>query len=476
MAITTNDIIKALLKVYYKDDVENLMFRNSPLLKKLQKNRIEGKTYNFSAMYGRDDAVADDFTKARNLAASVSKKVEFAVEPGQLFSVYTMNAKEVQASVTKRGAYMEAAGAKMFTASKGFRKTLAASLYGRGYGELCFAPTTALTSDTAVDITLTDSAIMAIDVGSELVIKTSVAGGPATVKATLTVNSINGNTVNVTSSATYTPAATDVICLAGSMDASGAPLLPVGLGGWLPVVGSRTGSNWQTYINTKFFNVDRKAAPDRLAGAFYTEASSTAKKTDAVEALLMQVRRQGSLADMIVMNDEDWLAMSAELATSSTHFTQTSTKESKKAAAETDSFAASFSTNYVENIIIDPYCPKGEFFILDSTAVEFDTLTNTDKVDNDVADNNPGKLVPTDLLQCLMNFSLLLRSDENNEHEDDPCKLTIDDYINVQPGEVDVNGPCSEVTLMLFGTFAVTNPSKCGHGLFYGANPVSISA
>ena len=463
MAISTNDNIKALLKVYYKDGVENLMFRNSPLLKKLQKNRIEGKTYNFSAMYGRGGAVAGDFTKARNLAASVSKNVEFAVEPGQLFSVYTMNAKEVQASVTRRGAYMKVAGAKMFAASEGFRKTLAASLYGRGYGELCFAPASvSFTQDTAADITLPMDAIMKIDVGSELVIKTSVAGDSTSIKATLTVNAITGTSVNVTPSATYETAATDVICLAGSMDASGAPLLPVGLGGWLPAVGSRTGLNWQTYINTKFYNVERKAAPDRLAGAFYAEASSTAKKTDAVEALLMQVRRQGSLADMIVMNDEDWLAMSAEIATSNTYFTQTSTKEKKQAAIGFDSFAASFSTNYVENIIDDPYCPKGEFFILDSTAVEFDTLTNTDKVEDGVAGNNPGKSDPM--------------SDENNGHEADPYKLIIDDYINVQAGEADVNGPCSEVTLMLFGTFAVTNPSNCGHGLFYGANPVSISA
>lgn len=463
MAISTNDNIKALLKVYYKDGVENLMFRNSPLLKKLQKNRIEGKTYNFSAMYGRGGAVAGDFTKARNLAASVSKNVEFAVEPGQVFSVYTMNAKEVQASVTKRGAYMKVAGAKMFAASEGFRKTLAASLYGRGYGELCFAPASvSLTQDTAADITLPMDAIMKIDVGSELVIKTSVAGDSTSIKATLSVNAITGTKVNVTPSATYETAATDVICLAGSIDASGAPLLPVGLGGWLPAVGSRSGLAWQTYINAKFFNVERKAAPDRLAGAFYAESSSIAKKTDAVEALLMQVRRQGSLADMIVMNDEDWLAMSAEIATSNTYFTQTSTKEAKKAAIGFDSFAASFSTNYVENIIDDPYCPKGEFFILDSTAVEFDTLTNTDKVDDGVAGNNPGKPDPM--------------SDENNGHEADPYKLIIDDYINVQAGEADVNGPCSEVTLMLFGTFAVTNPSNCGHGLFYGANPVSISA
>lgn len=462
MAISTNDNIKALLKVYYKDGVENLMFRNSPLLKKLQKNRIEGKTYNFSAMYGRGGAVAGDFTKARALASTVSKNVEFAVEPGQLFSVYSMNAKEVQASQTKRGAYMKVAGAKMFAASEGFRKTLAASLYGRGYGELCFAPTTALTQDTAVDITLTDSAIMAIDVGSELVIKTSVAGGPTTVKATLTVNSINGNTVNVTPSATYTPAATDVVCLSGSMDSSGAPLLPVGLGGWLPVVAKRTSTTWTNYIGTTFFGVNRSAASDRLAGAFYSEASSTAKKVDAVQALLQKCRRQGSLADMIVLNDKDWLEMSKEIEASNTFFTQTSTKGKKSATVGFDGFAASFSTNYIENIIDDPFCAEGQFYILDSTAVEFDTLTNADKVNDGVAENNPGKADPM--------------SEDGNGHENDPYKLIIDDYISVQNGQASVDGPAADVTLMLFGTFAVTNPSVCGVGLFYSANPVSISA
>lgn len=462
MAITANDNIKALLKVYYKDGVENLMFRNSPVLKKLQKNRIEGKTYNFSAMYGRGGAVAGDFTKAKALAATVSKNVEFAVEPGQLFSVYTMNAKEVQASMTKRGAYMKVAGAKMFAAAEGFRKTLGAALYGRGYGELCFAPTDALTATTAADVTLPTDAIMKIDIGSELVIKTSVAGDSTTVKNTLTVNSINGNVVNVTPASTYTAAATDVVCLAGSMDASGNPLLPVGLGGWIPAVAKRTGASWTSYIGTTFFNVNRAAAADRLAGAFYAETSSTAKKTDAVQALLMKVRRQGSLADIIVMNDEDWLAMSAEIAATNTYFTQTSTKESKKAAIGFDSFSASFSSNYIENIIDDPYCPKGEFFILDSTAVEFDTLTNTDKVDDGVAGNEPGKADPM--------------SADNDGHESDPYKLIIDDYINVQSGTADVNGPCSEVTLMLFGTIAVTNPSNVGVGLFYNANPVSISA
>ena len=51
-----------------------------------------------------------------------------------------MNAKEVAASRTNAGAYMRVGGAKMFAASESFRKTLAAALYGSGYGELCAAP------------------------------------------------------------------------------------------------------------------------------------------------------------------------------------------------------------------------------------------------------------------------------------------------------------------------------------------------
>lgn len=461
MAVTTNDNIKALLKVYYKDGVENLMFRNSPLLKKLPKNRIEGKTYNFSAMYGRGGAVAGDYIKAESLAATVSKNVEFQVEPGQLFSVYTMNAKEVQASKTQRGAYMKVAGAKMFAASEGFRKTLAAAQYGRGFGEICFAPAGSLTVGSN-DIVLPTDAIMKIDVGSELVVKTSVAGDSTTIKDVLTVNSINGNTVNVTASAAYTVLATDVICLSGSMDASGAPLLPVGLGGWLPIVGKRTGASWTSYITTSFFGVTRSAATDRLAGAFYNETSSTAKKNDAIQALLMKVRRQGSLADLIVLNDEDWLDVAKEIASSNTYYTQTSTKESKKASFGFSAFSASFSTNYIENIIDDPYCPKGVFYILDSTAVEFDTLTNADKTSDGISGNDAGKADPM--------------SEDNNGHEQDPYKLIIDDYINVQSGTSTVDGPAANVTLMLFGTWAVTNPSNVGVGLFYDAAPVEISA
>ena len=156
MAISTEASILNILKVWYKDGVENLLFRNSPLLKEITKTRVEGKTQNFAALYGRGGAVSADFLVAQAKAAKTARNAEFSVVPGDLFSVYSMNAKEVQASLSKRGAYMKVAGNKLFAATEAFRKTLAASLYGRGFGEISYLDATSLafTANTAADITL----------------------------------------------------------------------------------------------------------------------------------------------------------------------------------------------------------------------------------------------------------------------------------------------------------------------------------
>ena len=448
MAISANASILAMLKVYYKDGVENLMFRNSPVLKKIKKERVEGKTQNFSAMYGRGGAVGGDFTKAQANAATVSKAVEFAVEPGQIFSVYSMNSKEVQASQTKRGAYMKIAGAKMFAASESFRKTLAAALYGSGYGEICLAPAASFTSATPATITLPDYAIMAIDIGSKLEVKAVLAS--STKKVTLTVDAIDGNSVTVTPDATASSLATDYIVLEGSTDGNDG-ILPVGLAGWLPTNRAAITSG------TSFFGVDRSVAKDRLAGAFYDATSNTnEKKSVSVQKLIQKCRRQGSQADLIIMNDEDFMAFSDEIQTSNTYFTQTSTKEKRSANVGFDKFSASFSTNYIENIVDDPYCPKGRFYVLDTEYVALWTYTNTDKINDGIEGNNPGKQNPMEM--------------DGEGKTETPYGLIIDDYLNIQPGTSTINGPAMDVTLQMFGSFVVTNPSVCGVGKFYGAD------
>lgn len=459
MAISADQSILSLLKVYYKDGVENLMFRNDPVLKALSKEKIEGKTYNFSAMYGRGGAVSANYTIAKKVAANNTKVAEFAVEPGQLFSVCSFNQKEVLASKTRAGAFMKVAGAKFFAATEAFRKQMAAALYGRGYGELCYSNySTAITEGTPFDLTLPSHAVMAIDIDSQLVLKATVES--AAVKANLTVTNIddaNGVVTVVSDKSVSAPLATDVICFDGSMDANGNPLLPVGLGGWLPTVGKRTGAAWTSYIGTKFFGVPRSIAPSRLAGAF-VDGTGDAKKIDTIIKLLKQARRQGSAADMIVMNDNDWAAVAKEIEATNTYMSVTNNgngKNKKDASIGYSELTASFSTNFFDKVIDTPYCPEGVFYVLDKNAIEIAAYTNPAKLEDGVPANEPGKADPM--------------TEDGADVENRPYQLIAEDYLSIQPGQDNINGPSSVVSLSFFGSIAVTNPSVCGVGCFAGA-------
>ena len=151
---------------------------------------------------------------------------------------------------------------------------------------------------------------------------------------------------------------------------------------------------------------------------------------------------------MIVMNDEDFKTFSNEVATTSSFFTQTSTRGKKQAAVGFDKLAASFSTNYIENIYDDPYCPKGVIYILDKEYIKLWSYTNADTVNkNQPAGNEPGK---ADVMEAA-----------NNGNEDRPYGLIIDDYLNITPGADTDDGPSTAVSLMFYGQWVITNPSVC---------------
>jgi len=458
-AISADEAIMNILKVWYKDGVENLLFRNSPVVKDINKTRVEGKQQNFAAVYSRGGAVAGDFLIAEAKAAQNVRNAEFKVTPGQLFSVFSYNAKEVQASLSKKGAYMKVAGNKAFAATEAFRKTMAATFYGRGYGEIgILADAVTFVAGTPIDITLTDDTIMKIAVGSGLTLKDSVASTTNLVK--LEVTAIDGNKVTVTPAGAYTGVGGEIVALDGSMDTSGNPYLPMGIDGWLPIVNGRTGATWTSYIRTPFMGVTRSVAVEGLAGNFVNAIGTSEKKSETVQKLIRKVRRYGSKADLIVLNDEDWLAMAAEIQSTNTYFTQTSTSAQRKANVGLTKLTAGFSTNYIDSIYDDPYCPKGKFYVLDKDVVELWAYTNTDELSDGVAGNQPGK--PD-------------AEEENNKGRvNDPYKLLIDDFISTQPGASTSDGMAVEVAFNLFGSYVILDPSVCGVGIFSDADTSTL--
>ena len=359
-----------------------------------------------------------------------------------------MNAKEVQASLSKRGAYMKVAGNKLFAATSALRRTLAAAFYGDGYGVIGNCPSSATISTTGTQVTFVDGSIpAALDVGSvvQFVASKTASDADATKAEVIAIEDYKVTFAAAASNIAVT--ASTMIRLHGSVDNSGNPLLPMGLGGWLPV--DRSG------LSTSFFGVNRSISPDRLAGVLVDSHATNEAKSVTIKKAIKRVRRHGSKTDMIILNDEDFLALSDEIESTNTYFTATSTKEAKKASVGIREISASFSTNFIDLIYDDPYCPKGRFYVIDKEAVEFWSYTNTEFVDNGVAGNNPGK-------EDVMNF-------DNEGKANNPMQLLIDDYISVTPSADSDDGPSVLVTMNLFGSYVVLNPADCAVGLFYQA-------
>lgn len=461
-----NSNVLAMLKIYYKDKVENLLFRNSPVFSKIAKERIEGKSANFAALAGFSGGVGGNYAEALKYANEVGTCAQWAVTPGQVFGVVSFNNKEVLASKSDKGAFIRTADAKMFTSFDAVKKVIATALYGRGYGEICATGyTTAITANTAFDISgLPEFAMMTIVPGMKLDLKSSITTG--TVNATLTVNSVNGTTVNVTSDKSVaSPAATDVLCISNSMDASGNPLLPMGLAGWLPNVHGRadTGSGtteWSDYVANSFMGVTRSVNQDALCGAYYQGVSGDTYAT-TVTALVRKLRRQGSKADLIVMNDKDFEKFAKAVATTDTYFTQTATKGKRTINAGVSEITSAFSTNYIENIYDDPFCPEGRFYVLDSETVKFWSYSNAEKaLDTGVVANEPGTKDVT----------------EGEDVAANPYQLLIDDILSLQPGTAGTDGPTTVVGINVYGSFVVTNTAHNGVGNFYNVSDIQVAA
>lgn len=433
MAITAEAGILALLKTFYaKEGLVNLLYRNDPLLKEIKKERVEGKQANFSALYSRGGAVSANATVAERLATETAKAKEFQVTPGQLFSACVFGNKELLASKSLRGAYINVAAAKFFANAESFRKTMAVALYGTGHGELFTTTDTISVIAGDVDVTFPRHAVMGIDIGSELELKATA--NATAVLATVSVKKINGTTVTLTGTASKSVPSGSVVCISGCTDSDGKPMLPVGLAGWLPT---------STVAPTdSFYGVNRSDARDRLAGT-YIAGTSGQKKYEVIEDAILKLRAMGSLCDKIVMNDEDYLAMSREIE-SKTYFTKANGGEGKtKANVGYKDFGFSVSTNWLDNVIDSPYCPKGRAYVLSSDTIEMWTYTNADKIADGVSGNEAGK------------------PDVNGDTDiqNRPYQLLCDDMFSIKAGTTGVDGDVAVVKLNFFGTFVVTNPS-----------------
>lgn len=449
--VTADAYLLTLYKTWYTDKrFPNLLWRNSPLLKKIERNRIGGKEYGVAMLYSRGGAVSGDYTVAVALAAAASRNAEMKVLPGNLFSVFNITKKEILASQQKNGAYNKSFINRMFGSLEGARKIMAACLFGHGYGDVGQLPSDVAAAATSM--ALDYATVIKLDLGMVFYVTNGSLPSAAFYDAVArTVSAIDGNTITWTGGGATAGgwAAGSWVEISGGRDATPARNMPTGLAAWLPIIANRTGATWTTYIGTAFYGVTRSTAVNQLAGWYYRRTAGQTK-ADAVVQGLMFARRGGGVPDMIVLNDEDFhdiiLEVDAQLAPMQKINTSQGGGDKNAVTRGLSQLKFAFSTSWLEKVIDDPYCPKGTCYILDSEVIEFAALSSTEEVFDDGVggENEPGAATVESAKEPNTDFGLKL-----------------DDIIDIDGNATSAEGPAAQVSISLFGTFVVHEPGHC---------------
>ena len=460
LGVTQDINVLAILKEYYGvQDVEALVFRNSPMLKMIKKERIGGKYIPLPmAVYG-SGAVSSDYNQVTQQAANSYLGLSMQVTPGRLFASFVLDPQEYLASQGDRAAFISVFALRAMLSMDDLRKTLASAFYHQGYLEL--GTVNAIDTTNYLYIDVDPSTAMAVDPGTYLQFAATPSGafrggtvstGPSYIVSSIVQQSSGLSRITFTSAFGIGIGLTvgDWVMIKGGRDSNGAPNAPVGLAGWLPSTASRTGAAWTTYIATAFFGVVRSQAPDRLAGQYVLRNSAANEAyTQAILRCLKQVRRGGGVPDKIVVNDDDFGFILNE-ALANRVFYQTINDGNKGAKNEVQQgitqMNVSFSTSWINDIVDDPYCPKNYAYVLDMDSVKLFGLSSTSKIfDNGFkADNEPGAPEASSEGEPTTNFQFL-----------------VDDMYTTSPIDL-ASGKGLRVDFNFFGNFAVVAPGHNG--------------
>lgn len=457
LGVTADTNVLAILKEYYGvQDVEALVFRNSPILGKIRKERVGGKYIPLPmAVYG-SGAVTSDYTQVTAQAANSYTGISMQVTPGRLFASFVLDPEEFLASQGDRAAFISVFAIRAMLAMDDLRKTLATCFYRSGYLEM--GPVLAVDA-SRLYIDVDPSTAMAISPQSQILFAASTSSAYRDANAVIvssiqTVQSSGNVRITFTSAFVATVAVSDQVMLKGGRDASLNPNAPVGLAGWLPTVANRTGATWTTYIATNFFGVNRSVAPDRLAGQFVQRNSGANESyTAALLRLVKACRRGGGVPDMVICNDDDFAVIVNDALANRT-FYQTinggnASKGENSVTQGITQFQMNFSTSWINMVYDDPYCAKGTAYVLDTASLRLFGLSNAAPIVDPIPTNNePGAPKASGQAEPTTNFQFL-----------------VDDMYTTSPIALQ-SGMGLRVDFQFYGSFAVLAPAHNGVCVF----------
>ena len=445
----------ALLKEHYgpEFDLEAMVFRGDAILAAMKKIRVGGKYVPIPAGVSAAGSTTSNYQILTQNAANGMAAISFFVQPGAIFSSFVVDPKEYLSSQGDRSAFLSIFAVRAFFALDEMRKYLSACLYRDG--TLSQGPIQAVDSTNYLYVDLNPCDAMIFSPNTPILFGVYSNGSLSSFRSAtpVTVQSIqmqSSGYQRVTFNTAYpnTVIVGDWVCINGGVDQSYKPNAPVGfggsVGGWLPTIGNRTGTAWNTYAATTFFNVNRSVYPDRLCGGYILrQTGQNETYTQAILRGLKIVRRQGGKPTHIVVNDDDYGIIASDALANRTFFQAINSSDKVNENEVTQGisrFQMAFSTSWIQEIVDSPYCPRNYAYIIDIEKLKLLTITDAAEPLSELPlKNEPGAPDINSAKEPNTQFGFLWN-----------------DLYNVVPINL-ASGPGMQVIYQFYGNYVLTN-------------------
>lgn len=266
MGLDLTSFDAALKQHYTSDKVENMVYKDNPLLALMPKMEdFGGRNLPIVTIWGNPQGRSVNFSRAQARgAATTSKLDDFLLTRVKDYSIATIDNETLEASKGNANAFMEAATVEIDGAINSLTRSLAVKQYRSGYGDVAVIATGGIATTT---ITLAEpNDVTNFEVGMELDLSATQSGALKAYGSSgngLIVTEVNRSTgvltfgFNVTDATNGIPtaAAGDYIFVRGDHVDSSITCL-AGLEAWVPA---------SSPASTSFFGVNR-AVDTRLGG------------------------------------------------------------------------------------------------------------------------------------------------------------------------------------------------------------------
>lgn len=278
----------ALKQHYTSDRVENMVYKDNPLLAMMAKmESFGGKNLPIPIIYANPQNRSATFSTA--VAGSTSSQLkDFVLTRAKDYSIGVVDNETLEASEGNANAFMEAATTEIDGAIHQLSRSLAISMYRNGSGSVGQS----LAAYTGTSLTLKNTEdVTNFEKGQELVFSTADGGGSVK-SGSVTVTAVDRDSGVLTVDAMTAidggtgVAINDYIFNAGDYD-----LKIKGLQAWLPN---------SAPSSTAFFGVDRTSDVTRLGGIRFDASAMPIE--EGLIAAASRAAREGAKPDVCFMN------------------------------------------------------------------------------------------------------------------------------------------------------------------------------